>query len=100
MKSKLLNMGVGIGIILFALIGLLPGSFLGGIMGLNITAILFGSPVQATVLSRIIIAMSMIMGVMTSGFVFIFGCGILGYLIGTIIESIHAKIPVEVLAKK
>ena len=52
--KKLAYMGAGCGVVLFAVFGLLPGSFLGGVMGLNIAGILFGTPVGAGLLPRMI----------------------------------------------
>ena len=46
-KKKLAYMGAGCGVVLFAVFGLLPGSFLGGVMGLNIAGTIFGTPVGA-----------------------------------------------------
>ena len=60
MAPKTTYLGAGIGLVLFAIIGLLPGSLLGGAMGLNIVGVLFGYPVTASLLSRIIVAASML----------------------------------------
>ncbi len=50
--KKLAYMGAGCGVVLFAVFGLLPGSFLGGVMGLNIAGIMFGTPVGAGLLPK------------------------------------------------
>jgi len=86
--KKLAYMGAGCGVVLFAVFGLLPGSFLGGVMGLNIAGLLFGTPVSAGLLPRAIVAASMMVGVMVSGTMFIMASTTLGWLIGTIVDAI------------
>ena len=58
--------------------GLLPGSFLGGMMGLNLAGSLLGTPVVSGVLSRLIVAGSMVLGVMVAGIMFITASATLG----------------------
>jgi hypothetical protein len=89
--KKLAYMGAGCGVVLFAVFGLLPGSFLGGVMGLNISGILFGTPVSAGLVPRMIVAASMVVGVMVSGTMFIMASTTLGWLIGTIVDVIKAE---------
>jgi hypothetical protein len=86
--KKLAYMGAGCGVVLFAVFGLLPGSFLGGVMGLNLAGIMFGTPVGAGLLPRMIVAASMVVGVMVSGTMFIMASTTLGWLIGTIVDAI------------
>ena len=86
--KKLAYMGAGCGVVLFAVFGLLPGSFLGGVMGLNIAGIMFGTPVGAGLLPRMIVAASMVVGVMVSGTMFIMASTTLGWLIGTVVDAI------------
>ncbi len=83
--------GIGGGLVLFAVIGLLPGSFLGGVIGLNIAGALFGTPVSSQILPRLIVGISMLIGVVASGVVFVVAGGIAGWLIGTAIEQIRLK---------
>ncbi len=87
-SKKLAYMGAGCGVVLFAVFGLLPGSFLGGVMGLNIAGGLFGVPVASGVLSRVIVAASMVAGVMVSGIMFITGASLAGWLIGSVIDTV------------
>jgi hypothetical protein len=89
--KKLAYMGAGCGVVLFAVFGLLPGSFLGGVMGLNIAGLLFGIPVSAGLLPRMIVAASMVVGVMVSGMMFIMASTTLGWLIGTIVDTVKAE---------
>jgi len=88
MKEKLMYTGAGAGVVLFAVFGLLPGSFLGGVMGLNVVGMLFGEPAGG-ILSRIIVAISMLAGVLASGLLFTVGGAVLGWLAGTAIELMH-----------
>jgi len=87
--KKLAYMGAGCGVVLFAVFGLLPGSFLGGVMGLNIAGILFGTPVGAGLAPRMIVAASMAAGVMVSGLMFIMASTTLGWLSGTVADAIR-----------
>ena len=87
--KKLAYMGAGCGVVLFAVFGLLPGSFLGGVMGLNIAGILFGTPVGAGLLPRMIVAASMAAGVMVSGLMSIMATTTLGWLSGTVADAIR-----------
>ncbi len=90
-SKKLAYMGAGCGVVLFAVFGLLPGSFLGGVMGLNIAGTLFGLPLASGTVSRLIVAASMIMGVMVSGIMFITASSLAGWLIGTVVDAIRAE---------
>jgi hypothetical protein len=89
--KKLAYMGAGCGVVLFAVFGLLPGSFFGGVMGLNIAGSLFGVPVESGILSRLIVAASMVVGVMVSGLMFITGSSLAGWLIGSVVDAVKAE---------
>jgi len=89
--KKLAYMGAGCGVVLFAVFGLLPGSFLGGVMGLNIAGTLLGVPVTSGILSRMIVAASMVTGVMVSGIIFITASTVAGWLIGTVADALTAE---------
>jgi hypothetical protein len=90
-STKLAYMGAGCGVVLFGVVGLLPGSFLGGVMGLHIAGTLLGVPLASGVLARLIVAASMVIGVMVSGIMFITASSITGWLIGTVVDAITAK---------
>ena len=96
--KRMAYIGAGAGLVLFAVIGLLPGSFLGGVIGLNIAGSLFGMPVSSALLPRLIVGLSMLVGVLVSGIIFIAGSTIAGWLIGYVIDSLKAEktVPVEV----
>jgi len=70
-SRKTTYIGVGTGLVLFALFGLLPGSLMGGAAGINIAGWLFGLPLQPGLLSRIIVLASMLMGVLVAGIVIV-----------------------------
>jgi hypothetical protein len=74
--------GAGAGLVLFGVFGLLPGSFLGGVMGLSVAGSLFGYPVTAGLLARLIVAASMLLGVMVSATIFVLGGSLGGWLLG------------------
>jgi len=86
MSNKGLYIGAGAGIVLFAISGLLPGSFIGGAVGVNIASNIFGAPLGTSLLAKLIVAISMLLGVLTAGALFIIGASSLGWLIGRVIE--------------
>lgn len=89
--KKLTYIGAGCGVVLFAVFGLLPGSFLGGVMGLNIAGMLLGLPLASGVVSRLIVAASMVTGVMVSGIMFITASSLAGWIVGTVVDAITAE---------
>jgi small-conductance mechanosensitive channel len=91
-SRKLAYIGAGAGLVLFALFGLLPGSLLGGAMGLNIAGWLFGLPLDPGLVSRAIVLVSMLMGVLVAGIVIVTASSMIGWLVGLVLESgTHAK---------
>jgi hypothetical protein len=88
MAKRAAYIGAGAGLVLFAIAGLLPGSFLGGVIGLNIAGSLFGTPVGSAILPRLIVGISMLLGVLVSALIFITGSSIIGWLIGYVIDSL------------
>lgn len=88
--KKGLYVGAGAGLVLFAIIGLLPGSFIGGVIGLNIAGSLFGLPLESALAPRIIVGMGMVLGVMVSGVVFVLGASVLGWLLGHAVDAVKA----------
>lgn len=89
MTKKGLYVGAGAGLVLFAILGLLPGSFIGGVIGLNIAGSIFGNPLGADLGPRIIVGISMVMGVLVAGMVFVAGTSILGWLIGYTADAVR-----------
>jgi small-conductance mechanosensitive channel len=83
--------GAGAGLVLFALFGLLPGSLLGGAMGINIAGWIFGLPLQPGLLSRVIVLASMLVGVLVAGIVIVTATSTIGWLVGRVLEpGVHA----------
>jgi hypothetical protein len=89
---KTAYIGAGAGLVVFALFGLLPGSLLGGAAGINVAGWLFGLPLQPGLISRVIVLVSMLIGVLVSGIVIVTATSTVGWLIGKVLESgSHAK---------
>lgn len=89
--QKATYLGVGVGLVLFAIYGLLPGSFLGGVAGLSIAGAIFGTPVEPGVLSRMLIAVSMITGIMVSGMIFVTATSTVGWAVGSAISTLKGS---------
>ncbi len=91
-SRKTAYIGAGAGLVLFALFGLLPGSLMGGAAGINIAGWLFGLPLQPSLLSRIIVLSSMLIGILVAGIVMVTAASTVGWLVGKVLESgAHAK---------
>lgn len=89
---KGLYIGAGAGLVLFAILGLLPGSFIGGVIGLNIAGSIFGTPLGTALLPRMVVGASMVLGILVAGVVFVAGTSIIGWLIGSAVDTVkHAK---------
>lgn len=95
-----LYVGTGAGIILFALLGVLPGSFIGGVIGMKMAEMMFGMPMAGELLPRLMVAVSMIMGVMAAAVVFIMGTGVLGWTVGFVADAIKQSRTAGVLAQE
>src|SRR5574337_661329 len=91
MKNKLSKnaayIGAGAGLVLFAIFGLLPGSLLGGAAGIKVAGLLFGLPLDAGVLSRVIVLTAMLVGVVVSGIVIVTATSAMGWLVGRMIKA-------------
>ncbi len=90
-SKKMMYIGAGCGVVLFAIFGLLPGSYLGGVMGLNVAGMIFGMPVTSSLLSRLIVAASMVIGVMVSGIMFVTASSVAGWLAGTVADALTTE---------
>ncbi len=90
MAKKGLYAGTGAGLILFALVGLLPGSLIGGVVGLKLAGLVFGTPLKGLVIARIMVAASMIVGVLGAAVVFVLGTGIFGWSLGYIVDALKS----------
>lgn len=86
MARKTAYIGAGAGLVLFVLFGLMPGSLLGGSMGITAAGWIFGLPLQPGLISRVIVLVSMLIGVLVSGIVIVTATSTVGWLIGKILE--------------
>lgn len=91
MTKKGMLTGAMAGIILFAIVGLFPSSFIGGVIGLKIAGYLFGMPLGTELLSRSIVGMSMVLGVAVTGLMFVAGASIIGWLFGHLGMSFRSR---------
>ena len=89
MAKKGLYAGTGAGLILFVLVGMFPGSLMGGAIGLFISNMIFGTAVEASILPRIITVISMVAGVIGSAAVFVVGSSVLGWSVGAALDVVH-----------
>jgi hypothetical protein len=100
LARKTAYIGAGAGLVLFALFGLLPGSLLGGAMGINIAGWLFGLPLQPGLVSRVIVLASMLIGVLVAGIVMVTATSTIGWLVGKVLETGKADAEAEAKAQK
>lgn len=82
--------GAGAGLGLFAVVGLLPGAFMGGVVGLRIASMLYGGPVEPLLMVRFITVFAMVMGVMLAGLIFITAGATFGWIAGLLMDHMRA----------
>ncbi len=99
MARKGAYLGAGAGLVLFAIFGLLPGSLIGGAMGINVAGWIFGLPLEPGLISRAIVLLSMLMGVLVAGITMVTATSTLGWLLGRLVEG-GAKEEKEAAAHK
>ncbi len=83
--------GAGAGLVLFAIFGLLPGSLLGGAAGIKFAGAFFGLPLDPGIISRVIILVSMLMGVVVSGMAIVTATSTIGWLAGAVLGTSENK---------
>ncbi len=83
--------------VLFAFFGLLPGSLLGGAAGIKFAGMLMGLPLEPGVISRSLVLVSMLVGVLVSGIAIITAASTTGWLLGTALQS---ATPLQTAAQK
>jgi len=98
--KKGLYVGAGVGLVLFVLGGLLMGSLIGGVIGLKVITAITGAPLGGAILSRIMLAVSMLAGIMASAAACIMGPGLIGWSIGYLIDSAKVEVATEQEATK
>jgi len=91
MAKKGAYIGAGAGLVLFAVFGLLPGSLLGGAAGIKVAGMLFGLPLDPGIISRAIVLMAMLVGVLVAGIVIVTATSTVGWLIGRMMEGTTEK---------
>jgi hypothetical protein len=87
LSRKTAYIGAGAGLVLFAIFGLLPGSLLGGAAGIKLAGMLFGLPLDAGILQRVIVLASMLVGVMASGITIVTATATMGWLAGAALQG-------------
>lgn len=87
LSRKAAYIGAGAGLVLFAIFGLLPGSLLGGAAGIKFAGMLFGLPLEPGVVSRSIVLLSMLVGVMVSGIAIVTATSTAGWLVGNVLDT-------------
>lgn len=87
MSSILTYTGAGLGLGLYAVFGVLKSSFIGGIIGINLAGVIMGLPLESNVLSRVIVALGMLLGIMVAGLIFVSAGASLGWAIGKVADS-------------
>jgi membrane protein YqaA with SNARE-associated domain len=85
--KKAAAIGAGVGIALFAVFGLIPGSLLGGAAGIKISGMLLGFPLESGLVSRALVLASMLLGVVVSGITIVTATSTAGWLIARTTES-------------
>jgi hypothetical protein len=85
LSKKAAYIGAGAGIMLFALFGLLPGSLLGGAAGIKFAGLLFGLPLEPSIISRAIVLTSSLGGVLISGIAIVTASTSTAWLLGKLI---------------
>lgn len=87
LSRKSAYIGAGAGLVLFAIFGLLPGSLLGGAAGIKVAGMFLGFPLEPGVVSRSIVLVSMLVGVMASGIAIVTATSTAGWLVGNVIAT-------------
>jgi hypothetical protein len=84
MTKRAVYLGAAAGLFVFALAGLLPSSFIGGVLGLQVAQHLMGSAGVLSIVPRAVVGFSMLLGVTVTGVVFVGSASVLGWLCGQI----------------
>lgn len=88
MNSKLIStIGAAVGLAAFLAIGLLPALLYGGYAGVLLAGGIFGSPLQATLLVRMLIIGGMVLGTLGVASLFAVGGAVAGAALSTLIPA-------------
>ena len=89
--------GAAAGLGLFAIVGLLPSSFIGGVIGLKLAGALFGGTFEAGIMSRAVVGASMVLGVLISGLVFVMGSAMVAWTTAQLTTLVHRRQAQEIV---
>jgi predicted cobalt transporter CbtA len=89
--KKGLYIGTGVGLVLFVLLAMIPSSLIGGAIGLKVSGLIFGAPVKATLLPRMLTAVFMVAGILGGAVTFIVGGSFLGWTAGYVVDAARAE---------
>ncbi len=87
LSRKTAYIGAGAGLVLFGIFGLLPGSLLGGAAGIKFAGMLFGLPLEPGIISRSLVLLSMLAGVLVAGIAIVTATSTAGWLLGSILDA-------------
>jgi hypothetical protein len=76
--------GAAVGLAIFLAVALLPSLVYGGYAGVLLAGGIFGTPIQATIASRALIAFGMLLGVIAVGALFAVGGAAAGAAVGAL----------------
>lgn len=79
--------GAGIGFVAYLIVGAVPGLLYGGYMGLAMSGVLFGAPVESTLAAKAVTFGGMLLGLAASFFFFL----VMGALFGTAVGLPFAR---------
>ncbi len=85
--KKAAYLGAGAGLVLFVLFGLLPGSLIGGAAGIKLAGWLFGLPLEAGLISRMIVLASMLASALLAGTIVVTATSSLCWIAGRVLEA-------------
>jgi hypothetical protein len=80
--------GAAVGIALFLAVALLPALLYGGYAGVLLAGGIFGTPLQATLLVRALIAFGMVLGVVGGGALFAVGGAVAGAAVSVLAGAV------------
>lgn len=60
-------------------------------MGLNISGMILGYPVTGSIVSRIIVGLFMMIGVMVAGLVFVLAGSAAGWIVGSLLSTLTGR---------
>jgi hypothetical protein len=80
--DRLATAGAGFGLAIFAVFGLQPGAYIGGMLGVNAVGLIWGTPVLPTLAARAAVTGGMLLSVLATGTLFTLSGASIGWLAG------------------